>query len=451
MPVTRHPPCRPGRAVCPHPVPRLYARPRCTALPSREYPPSFDFRDARPGSLSPIKALGTWCPGAALPLPTAPIAPCEPTAPGPLETAVPRAAVAVPTVVGGVAPPPGVPPPGACTPRQMPMWCAPCRHPPAGGLALLACRAACDARHAVTIWPPGPLASPQRDAPPSTGVETTASQAVGLVWRHLQGAFLPPFGPHPIQPFRLVSIAKGADPVIGRAAPEGLAAPVGLDTLCEPPIPGVVHIPSGQDGGAAPALGRAGLWRHDASVGLQHAGLQPLPAQAENGAVSNALAQHGPQPRMVQLVEAAWHLRLHQRARLAVLEVAGAGADRLHRPPSGVRAVTTIEKVLRLDCRPQRRAGQGHPLVFERRTPSGPFRALFRGHVATSDQCGPGALRLQALCQCREVAVSGDGIGRRRPAVSPTGRLLVQLVPAVEPHGGLQPPRQVPQAVALGG
>ena len=29
MPVTRHPPCSPGRAVFPHPVPRLYSHPRC--------------------------------------------------------------------------------------------------------------------------------------------------------------------------------------------------------------------------------------------------------------------------------------------------------------------------------------------------------------------------------------------------------------------------------------
>jgi hypothetical protein len=46
MPVTRHPPCSPGRAVCPPAVPRLYSRPRCKAPPSSLHSPTADFGQA---------------------------------------------------------------------------------------------------------------------------------------------------------------------------------------------------------------------------------------------------------------------------------------------------------------------------------------------------------------------------------------------------------------------
>ena len=49
MPVTRHPPCRPRRAVFPHRVPRSYSLPRCKAAPSSKHPPSLYFRDPGPG------------------------------------------------------------------------------------------------------------------------------------------------------------------------------------------------------------------------------------------------------------------------------------------------------------------------------------------------------------------------------------------------------------------
>ena len=58
MPVTRHPPCSPGRTVFPYPVPRLYSHPRCKALSSREHPPVFDLRNARPGYPYPVPGPG---------------------------------------------------------------------------------------------------------------------------------------------------------------------------------------------------------------------------------------------------------------------------------------------------------------------------------------------------------------------------------------------------------
>ena len=112
---------------------------------------------------------------------------------------------------------------------------------------------------------------------------------------------------------------------------------------------------------------------HDVAVGLQHASLQPCSDQAETGAVIDALAQHGQEPRVVQLVEEALHVGLYQVAIRPVLEVEGEVTDRLQRPPSGAIAVAAIPKVLLLDGHQPLRAGQLHPFVFECRNPERPF------------------------------------------------------------------------------
>jgi len=80
----------------------------------------------------------------------------------------------------------------------------------------------------------------------------------------------------------------------------------------------------------------------DVAVGLQHSSRQPLPNQAQQGAVIAALAQHGPEPRVVQLVEEAWDIGLDQRAIRPVLAVEGEVTDRLLRSPSGAIPLAAI-------------------------------------------------------------------------------------------------------------
>jgi hypothetical protein len=67
------------------------------------------------------------------------------------------------------------------------------------------------------------------------------------------------------------------------------------------------------------------------------------------------------------MIQEAFDISLYQRALPSVLEVKGAVADRIQRPPSGAIAVTTIQKVLLLDCCQQLRTGQLHQFIFERR------------------------------------------------------------------------------------
>src|SRR5262249_3258297 len=91
MPVTRHPPCRPGRAVSPHPVPRLYPLPRCKAKPSGKHSPTWNLRDTRPRYLDAGEDAGKLLPRVAALLASPPVEPFECTIHRPMEEAVQRA------------------------------------------------------------------------------------------------------------------------------------------------------------------------------------------------------------------------------------------------------------------------------------------------------------------------------------------------------------------------
>ena len=62
MPVTRHPPHRPGRAVFSHPVPRLYSLPCCKAKLSNKHSSPADFGYARSCYFSTVEDLNKKSP-----------------------------------------------------------------------------------------------------------------------------------------------------------------------------------------------------------------------------------------------------------------------------------------------------------------------------------------------------------------------------------------------------
>jgi hypothetical protein len=103
----------------------------------------------------------------------------------------------------------------------------------------------------------------------------------------------------------------------------------------------------------------------DLTIRVYNPCLQPWADQVEQGPVVETQAQHVQQPRMVHVVKDALDISLYQGAIPAVLEVKGEVADRLQRPPSGAIAVTTIQKVLLIDCCPELRTGQLPQLVFQ--------------------------------------------------------------------------------------
>src|SRR5215510_11202744 len=103
MPVTRHPPCRPGRAVCPQPAPRLSSRPRCKAEPSSKHSLAWNLRDTRTRSLDAVEDLGELLPRVAALLASPPVAPFVRTVHGPMEKAVERASIPAHAIVVVVA------------------------------------------------------------------------------------------------------------------------------------------------------------------------------------------------------------------------------------------------------------------------------------------------------------------------------------------------------------
>jgi hypothetical protein len=121
MPVTRHPPHRPGRAVFPHPVPRLYSLPRQTthvawfAIPRREVGLCY----SSPTGPAPVSFAGSVLPSG--PSPWGGLSPPPSTLPDktphwqpagvPLDRTSPPACAAVPSVHGGsgLTPFPGFP------------------------------------------------------------------------------------------------------------------------------------------------------------------------------------------------------------------------------------------------------------------------------------------------------------------------------------------------------
>ena len=76
-------------------------------------------------------------------------------------------------------------------------------------------------------------------------------------------------------------------------------------------------------------------------------------------------------------------------------------------------------------------------------------RAVGFRHGTASAQFGPGALRLQPLHQCLDVAWQVGSIGGGCHVVHPPGGLFMQVLPAVEPQLGLPASIQLPTPVSL--
>src|SRR5712691_11151646 len=165
MPVTRHPPYSPGRAVFPHPVLRLYSLPRCKAEPSSKHAPTWNLRNTRTHYLDVVEDVGELLPRVTPLLASPPVEPCERTVHRPMEEAVERAGVPAHAIGVVVASQSRMQTLEACPPRPVPVVLDPFREPLAGGVELLARGAPHDAGHTVPIWHPEARESQQGEAP----------------------------------------------------------------------------------------------------------------------------------------------------------------------------------------------------------------------------------------------------------------------------------------------
>jgi class 3 adenylate cyclase len=351
MPVTRHPPYSPGRAVFPHPVLRLYSLPRCKAKPSGKHPPTWNLRDTRTHYLDAVEHVSKLLPRVTPLLASPPVEPFERTVHRPMEKAVERAGVPAHAIVVVVAAQSRVQTLEEFPPRQVPVLLNPFREPLAGGVELLPCGASHDAGHAVPIWHPEELKSQKGEAPLLARVKTAEPAQMGLLRRHLEVEFPQPLGQHPKKPFCVLLQAEGTHPVIRIAAQQCLTLTVWFHHLLKPQVQGIVQIHIGEDGRDRAALRRPSLGMDDLAIRVQNTCLQPFVNQAEKGPVVDTPAQHVHQPRMVHVVKEALDISLYQVAIPSVLEVEGEVADRIQRPPSGAIAVTALQKILLIDGR----------------------------------------------------------------------------------------------------
>src|SRR6266700_2967547 len=248
MPVARHPPYSPGRAVFPHPVLRLYSLPRCKAEPSGTHAPTWNLRNTRTRYLDAVEDVGKLLPRVAPLLASPPVEPFKRTVHGPMEEAVERARVPSHAIVVIVASQSRIQTLEECPPRQMPVLFHPFREPLASGLELLACGAPHDARHTVPIWCPEKLESQKGEAPLLAWVKTAEPAQMGFLGCHLEVEFRQPLGQHPKKPFRVLLQAEGTHPVIGIAAQQCFTPTVWFHHFFEPSVQGIVQRHLGEDG-----------------------------------------------------------------------------------------------------------------------------------------------------------------------------------------------------------
>src|SRR5262245_45626677 len=93
----------PRRTVFPHPVPRLYSRPRCKAQPSGKHSPTWNLRNTRTRYLDAVQDVGKLLPRITPPLASPPLEPFERTVHRPMEEPVQRACVPAHAIVVVVA------------------------------------------------------------------------------------------------------------------------------------------------------------------------------------------------------------------------------------------------------------------------------------------------------------------------------------------------------------
>jgi len=303
MPVARHPPYSPGRAVFPPPVLRLSSLPRCTAEPSGNHAPTWNLRHTRTRYLDAVEDGGTLLPRGAPLLASPPVEPLKRPGHGPMEEAVARARVPSHAIGVVVASQSRMQTLEDCPPRQMPVLFEPCREPLASGVELLACGAPQDARHTVPIWCPAKRESQPGEAPLRAWVQTAEPAQMGCLWCPLAVALRPPVGPHSHKPFRVRLPAEGPPPVSRLSAPPCFSPTAWVHSLSKPSVQGRVQRDIGEAGRDRPALGRPSLGMDALAIRVHNTCLQPWAKQGEQGPIVDAHAPHVHEPRRVPRLE----------------------------------------------------------------------------------------------------------------------------------------------------
>ena len=332
-------------------------------------------------------------------------------------------------------------------PRPMPIRLAPCRDPSARPRPWLASRAARDARHSRSVCCPETFDAQPGDPARPAWMNSPASPDAGLRRGALPCACPQPRRERLRHPCRRAAVTTGADTIVRVSAPQRRSPPMGLDHLVKPPVPRLMSIDVGSHRRAHAALGGAGVRVAHPAIGLQHACLQPRPEPAQTGTVIAAHTPPRQPPALVHGVEHAVHVGLHHRSRPPVLPGTGPVTDRLPGPACRPVPLARCPTRRRIDRLPEPGTPCLQACILAHREASRPLVAMFRRHVPPTQPLRPVPLLLQPLDPCRDIRLPVRSIRLPPHAIHPTGRVLVQVAPAVQKALDVQAPVQVPHAV----
>ena len=130
-------------------------------------------------------------------------------------------------------------------------------------------------------------------------------------------------------------------------------------------------------------------------------------------------------------IEAAFDVRFDNIPITPVLEIEGQVSDRLLRTTIGPVASAELQKVLLLDGVEHFGTGQLYEFVLQRGNAQRPFFPIVLRYVTASYELGMIALRFQSPDPVLKILLQVFLVLRRCDAVYSTGRVLMQIVPAL--------------------
>jgi hypothetical protein len=250
--VTRPPPPRSRRAVCPHRALQADARPPFGLGFHRRLARVRAPDEARPFELNGAKQLAKTCPRVAPPRAAA-IHPLAQDPHGLAAALWPAGGVAVHAILAVVTPPCAVQVPAHVPDPAATRFPAPGGEPRARVPPLLARRTALQMGLATASRPPATRPAQNVDTGAATGVPVTPRTHPRLVHGPLPPTRAEPWPQLLREAVGRFLIWQRGHQIIRVPEPAGLAAPAGRDPCLNPPVAGLVPIDVGQDGGTDPS------------------------------------------------------------------------------------------------------------------------------------------------------------------------------------------------------
>ncbi len=174
------------------------------------------------------------------------------------------------------------------------------------------------------------------------------------------------------------------------------------------------------------------LWMDDLSIGRKTTRLQPLPDEPSRRPVVDAQTEHLHQLVMVQMVEKAFYIGFDYVTIPSLLQIKGQVSNRIQPTVHALGDTHNCNLRNPLHKLPSTASHRpSEPVCPQALGSQWPFLSVLLRNVRPPYQLGPIALQFQSLRQRLNIGLKVLFIGRRRHPIDPTGRILIQILPAV--------------------